>query len=157
MVPNFVTVIPLYSLIASLGWIDTLSALVVPRLADVFGIVLLRQFFISIPVELEEAARIDGCSRIGVFWRIIIPLSRPALATLAIFSFLFAWNDFLWPLLVTNTDAHRTIQIGLQAFVGRYGTSWNYLMAGTLTATLPTIIIFLFFQKHLFAASPLPE
>ncbi|MBB3025263.1 carbohydrate ABC transporter permease [Trueperella pyogenes] len=149
MVPNFVTVIPLYSLIASLGWIDTLSALVVPRLADVFGIVLLRQFFISIPVELEEAARIDGCSRIGVFWRIIIPLSRPALATLAIFSFLFAWNDFLWPLLVTNTDAHRTIQIGLQAFVGRYGTSWNYLMAGTLTSTLPTIIIFLFFQKAL--------
>ena len=160
MVPTFVTVIPLYSLVAGLGWIDTLAALIVPRLADVFGIVLLRQFFTSIPGELEEAARIDGCSRIGVFWRIVVPLSRPALATLAIFSFLFAWNDFLWPLLVTNTDEHRTIQIGLQAFVGRYATSWNHLMAGTLTATAPTIIIFLFFQKALvrgIAASGMKE
>ena len=160
MVPSFVTVIPLYSLVANLGWIDTMTALVVPRLADVFGIILLRQFFTSIPVELEEAARIDGCSRLSVFCRIIIPLSRPALATLAIFSFLFAWNDFLWPLLVTNTDEHRTIQIGLQAFVGRYGTSWNYLMAGTLTATLPTVIVFLFFQKALIrgiAASGMKE
>lgn len=160
MVPSFVTVIPLYSLVANLGWIDTMSALVVPRLADVFGIILLRQFFTSIPVELEEAARIDGCSRLSVFCWIVIPLSRPALATLAIFSFLFAWNDFLWPLLVTNTDQHRTIQIGLQAFVGRYGTSWNYLMAGTLTATLPTVVVFLFFQKALIrgiAASGMKE
>lgn len=160
MVPTFVTVIPAYIIIAKLQWIDTLAALIVPRLADVFGIVLLRQSFTAIPVELEEAARIDGCGRIGVFFRIVIPLAKPALATLCIFSFLFAWNDFLWPLLVTNTDSHRTIQIGLSAFVGRYGTSWNYLMAGTITATLPSILMFLLFQRALvrgIAASGMKE
>jgi multiple sugar transport system permease protein len=149
MVPTFVTIIPAYSLVASFGWIDSYAALIIPRLADVFGIILLRQFFSSIPVDLEEAARIDGCSRAGTFFRIIVPLARPAFATLAIFSFLFAWNDFLWPLLVTNTDELRTIQIGLSAFQGRYGTSWNFLMAGTLTATIPSIIVFMVFQRAL--------
>jgi multiple sugar transport system permease protein len=149
MIPTFVTIIPAYAIVADLGWIDSYAGLIVPRLADVFGIVLLRQYFASLPAELEDAARIDGCSRIGTFFRIVVPLSMPAFATLAIFSFLFAWNDFLWPLLVTNTDAHRTVQIGLQSFVGRYGTSWNTLMAGTLTATIPSIIVFLFFQRAL--------
>jgi multiple sugar transport system permease protein len=149
MIPTFVTIIPAYALVASFGWIDTYAALIVPRLADVFGIILLRQFFSSIPVELEEAARIDGLSRAGTFFRIVVPLARPAFATLAIFSFLFAWNDFLWPLLVTNTDDLRTIQIGLAAFQGRYNTSWNYLMAGTLTATIPSIVVFMFFQRAL--------
>ena len=149
MVPTFVTIIPAYAIVAKLQWIDTFAALIVPRLADVFGIILLRQYFSSIPKELDEAARIDGCSSFGIYWRIIIPLSKPALATLAIFAFLFAWNDFLWPLLVTNSEEMRTIQIGLNGFVGRYGTSWNYLMAGTLTATLPSVIVFLFFQKAL--------
>lgn len=123
--------------------------MIVPRLADVFGIILLRQYFATIPRELDEAARIDGCGRFGIFFKVIVPLSSPAFATLGIFSFLFAWNDFLWPLLVTNTDETRTIQIGLASFVGRYGTSWNYLMAGTLTATIPSIIVFLFFQRAL--------
>ena len=149
MVPTFVIVIPAYSIVPSLGWIDTYTALIVPRLADVFGIILLRQYFATIPLELEEAARIDGCSRAGTFFRVVVPLSTPAFATLGIFSFLFAWNDFLWPLLVTNNDDMRTIQIGLASFVGRYGTSWNYLMAGTLTATVPSIIVFLFFQRAL--------
>lgn len=149
MVPAFVTVIPAFTIVADLGWIDTYTGLIVPRLADVFGIILLRQFFASIPIELEDAARIDGCSRAGTFVRIVVPLSMPAFATLGIFSFLFAWNDFLWPLLVTNTDETRTIQIGLSSFVGRYGTSWNYLMAGTLTATIPSIVVFLVFQRAL--------
>ncbi|QRY39840.1 carbohydrate ABC transporter permease [Microbacterium hominis] len=149
LIPTFVTVIPAYAIVADLGWIDSYAGLIVPRLADVFGIILLRQYFSTIPVELEDAARIDGCSRIGTFFRIIVPLSTPAFATLAIFSFLFAWNDFLWPLLVTNTDDFRTIQIGLSSFVGRYGTSWNYLMAGTLTATIPAIVVFLIFQRAL--------
>jgi multiple sugar transport system permease protein len=149
MIPTFVTIIPAYTIVANLGWIDTYAGLIVPRLADVFGIILLRQYFASIPDELEDAARIDGCTRIGTFFRIIVPLSTPAFATLAIFSFLFAWNDFLWPLLVTNTDEVRTIQIGLASFVGRYGTSWNYLMAGTLTATIPSIVVFLIFQRAL--------
>jgi len=149
MVPTFVTVIPAYSIVGHLGWINTQAALIIPRLADVFGIILLRQFFSTIPKELDEAARIDGCGRIRTFFTIIVPLSTPAFATLGIFSFLFAWNDFLWPLLVTNTDTSRTIQIGLSAFVGRYGTSWNFLMAGTLTATIPSIVVFLFFQRAL--------
>ena len=149
MVPAFVTVIPMYGIIAQLRWIDTMAALTVPRLADVFGIILLRQHFSTIPRELDEAARIDGCSSLGIFIKVILPLSKPALATLGVFSFLFAWNDFLWPLLVTNAEEMRTIQIGLSGFVGRYGTSWNYLMAGTLTSTLPSIIIFFFFQKAL--------
>ena len=149
IVPTFVTVIPAYAITADLGWINSYTGLIVPRLADVFGIVLLRQYFLAIPVELEEAARIDGCGRFATFFRIVVPLSLPAFATLGIFSFLFAWNDFLWPLLVTNTDELRTIQIGLASFVGRYGTSWNYLMAGTLTATIPSIIVFLFFQRAL--------
>lgn len=149
MVPSFVTIIPAFSIIVSLGWIDTYAALIVPRLADVFGIVLLRQYFSTIPRELEEAARIDGCSRVGVFVRIVLPLARPALATLTIFAILFSWNDFLWPLLVTNGDDMRTIQVGLTAFQGRYGTSWHLLMAGTLMATIPTIIMFLIFQRSL--------
>lgn len=149
MVPTFVTIIPAYSLVASFGWIDSYAGLIVPRLADVFGIILLRQFFSTIPLELEDAARMDGCSRIGIFFRIVVPLSGPAFATLGIFSFLFAWNDFLWPLLVTNSDELRTIQIGLSAFQGRYGTSWNYLMAGTLTATVPSIVVFMLFQRAL--------
>ncbi|PJJ65048.1 carbohydrate ABC transporter permease [Compostimonas suwonensis] len=149
LIPTFVTVIPAYALVADFGWIDSYAGLIVPRLADVFGIVLLRQYFSSIPLELEEAARIDGCSRIGIFVRIVVPLARPAFATLAIFSFLFAWNDFLWPLLVTNSDEMRTIQIGLTAFQGRYNTSWNYLMAGTLMATIPSLVVFLVFQRAL--------
>jgi multiple sugar transport system permease protein len=149
MIPVFVTIIPTYAMVANFGWIDSFAGLIVPRLADVFGIVLLRQYFSAIPRELEDAARIDGSSRAGVFFRIIVPLSMPAFATLANFSFLFAWNDFLWPLLVINSDQLRTVQIGLSAFQGRYGTSWNYLMAGTLTAAVPSIIVFLIFQRAL--------
>jgi multiple sugar transport system permease protein len=149
LVPQFVTVIPAYALVASFGWLDTYWALIVPRLVDVFGIVLLRQYFATIPVELEEAARMDGAGRARIFLRLIVPLSGPALATLAMFSFLYAWNDFLWPLLVTDSDQLRTIQIGLASFQGRYGTRWNYLMAGTVTATLPCLVLFVIFQRAL--------
>ncbi len=149
MVPQFVTLIPAFSLVVSFGWLDTYTALIVPRLADVFGIILLRQYFATIPREIEEAALLDGCGRVRTFWRIVVPLSTPGLSTLAIFAMLFAWNDFLWPLLVTNGDDMRTIQIGLAAFQGRYATSWNYLMAGTLTAAVPTIVMFMIFQKAL--------
>lgn len=149
LVPQFVTMIPAYALVTSLGWLDTYWALIVPRLVDVFGIVLMRQYFAAIPLELEEAARIDGAGRLRIFWQLMIPLSRPALATLAMFSFLFSWNDFLWPLLVTDSDQLRTIQIGLAAFQGRYGTQWNYLMAGTVTATVPCLIVFVIFQRAL--------
>lgn len=147
MVPTFVTIIPAYTLVASLGWIDSYYALIVPRLADVFGIILLRQYFSTIPREIEDAAWIDGCGRLRSFWTIILPMAKPALATVAIFSFLFAWNDFLWPLLVTNGDEMRTVQVGLSVFEGRYSTSWNHLMAGTIMATIPSVIVFMIFQR----------
>ncbi len=148
MVPIQVLLIPSFLIIKDLGWQNTFWALIVPRAVSAFGIFLLRQHYLSIPRELDEAAMIDGASRIGVWWRIILPLSRPALATLAVFAFLFAWNDFLWPLVVTDDPDMRTIQLGLVMFQGRYGTNWTLLMAGTVTATLPTIIAFLLGQKQ---------
>jgi multiple sugar transport system permease protein len=148
MVPFHVTLIPSYLIVRWLGWLDTYQALIVPRLVSAFGIFLLRQYDFTIPTELDEAALIDGCSRLGVWWRIILPLSQPALAALAIFAFLFAWNDFLWPLVVTNNPEMRTIQLGLAMFQGRYGTQWTYLMAGTVTATIPGILVFLLGQKR---------
>lgn len=148
MVPIQVLIIPSYLIVKDFGWQNTFWALIVPRAVSAFGIFLLRQHYLSIPRELDEAAMIDGASRLGVWWRIILPLSRPALATLAVFAFLFAWNDFLWPLVVTDDPDMRTIQLGLVMFQGRYGTNWTLLMAGTVTATLPTIIAFLLGQKQ---------
>lgn len=148
IIPFQVTMIPSYLIIQQLGWTDMYQALIVPRLVSAFGIFLLRQYFLTIPRELDEAARLDGCSPLGVWWRIILPLSRAPLAALAIFSFLFAWNDFLWPLLVINDPDMRTVQLGLAMFTGRYGTQWTVLMAGTVTATIPAIIVFLIGQKH---------
>ena len=148
MLPLQVLIIPSYLLVKNLGWQNTFTALIVPRMVSAFGIFLLRQYYLSIPRDLDEAALIDGASRFGVWWRIILPLSRPALATLAIFAFLFAWNDFLWPLVVTDDPEMRTIQLGLVMFQGRYGTNWTLLMAGTVTATLPTIVAFLLGQRQ---------
>ncbi len=146
MVPFHVTLIPSYLIVRWLGWSDTYQALIVPRLVSAFGIFLMRQYYLTIPMDFDEAARIDGCSPVGVWWRIVLPLSQPALAALAIFAFLFAWNDFLWPLVVTNATEMRTIQLGLAMFQGRYGTQWTYLMAGTVTATIPGIVAFLLGQ-----------
>ncbi|MCC6614068.1 MAG: carbohydrate ABC transporter permease [Anaerolineae bacterium] len=148
MLPFQVLLIPSYLIVKDLGWLNSFSGLIIPRMVSAFGIFLLRQHYLSIPKELDEAALIDGASRFGVWWRIILPLSRPALATLAIFAFLFAWNDFLWPLIVTDKPDMRTIQLGLVMFQGRYGTNWTLLMAGTVTATVPTIIAFLLGQRQ---------
>lgn len=147
MVPFHVILIPSYLIIDRLGWIDSYSALIVPRTVSAFGIFLLRQYYQGIPRELDEAAMIDGASRLGIWWRIIVPLSGPGLATLGIFAFMFAWNDFLWPLVVTNDPDMRTVQLGLAMFQGRYGTQWTLLMAGTVTATLPTLGVFLLSQR----------
>ncbi len=148
MVPVQVLLIPSYLIVKSVGWQNTFQALIIPRMVSAFGIFLLRQFYLSIPRDLDEAAMIDGATRFGVWWRIILPLSRPALATLAIFAFLFSWNDFLWPLIVTDDPNMRTIQLGLVMFQGRYTTNWTLLMAGTVTATIPTILAFLFGQRQ---------
>jgi multiple sugar transport system permease protein len=148
MLPFQVLLIPSYLIVRDLGWINSFAGLIIPRMVSAFGIFLLRQHYLSIPRELDEAALIDGASRLGVWWRIILPLSRPALATLAIFAFLFAWNDFLWPLIVTDQPDMRTIQLGLVMFQGRYGTNWTLLMAGTVMATVPTILVFLLGQRQ---------
>ena len=148
MVPVQVQLIPSFLIVKSVGWQNTFQALIIPRMVSAFGIFLLRQFYLSIPRDLDEAAMIDGATRFGVWWRIILPLSRPALATLAIFAFLFSWNDFLWPLVVTDDPNMRTIQLGLVMFQGRYTTNWTLLMAGTVTATIPTILAFLLGQRQ---------
>lgn len=149
MVPVYVTIIPSYLIVRGLGWMDSFPALIVPRLVSAFGIFLMRQYYLSLPRELEEAAMIDGASRLRTWWSIALPMSVPALATLGIFSFLFAWNDFLWPLLVTTSPDMRTVQLGLAMFSGRYGTQWTLLAAGTVTATVPAIIVYLIGQRWL--------
>ncbi|CAN5593786.1 carbohydrate ABC transporter permease [soil metagenome] len=148
MVPAHVTMIPSFMILHWLGLIDTYGALILPGLASAFGTFLLRQFFLSLPRELEEAAFIDGCGRFRVLWQIILPLSRPALATLAIFTFMAVFNDFLWALIVVNSQELYTVQLGLAIFRDRYATEWGSLMAGSVVATLPILIVFFFAQKH---------
>ena len=148
MVPAHVTMIPSFMILHSLGMIDTYGALIIPGLASAFGTFLLRQFFLSIPKELEEAAFLDGCGRFRVLWRIIVPLSRPALATLAIFTFMGVFNDFLWALVVINSQELYTVQLGLAIFRDRYSTEWGSLMAGSVVATLPILIVFFLAQKQ---------
>jgi multiple sugar transport system permease protein len=148
MVPGQVTMIPGFMVLHWLGWIDTYAALIVPGLASAFGTFLLRQFFLTIPRDLEDAAAIDGCSRFGVLWRIILPLSRPALATLAIFTFMGVFNDFLWALIVISSEDLKTVQLGLAIFRDRYQTDWGQLMAASVSATLPILLVFFFAQKY---------
>ncbi len=148
MIPGQVTMIPSFMILYWLGWVDSYAALIVPGLASAFGTFLLRQFFLTIPRELEEAAYIDGCSRLGVLWRIILPLAKPAIATLAIFTFMGVFNDFLWALIVTNSEEMRTVQVGLAVFRDRYSTEWDKLMASSVTATMPILIVFFFAQKY---------
>jgi len=148
MIPYQVTMIPSFMVLHWLGWIDSYEALIVPGLASAFGTFLLRQFFLTIPRDLEEAAYIDGCSRFRVLWQIIIPLSKPALATLAIFTFMGVFNDFIWALIVINSEEMRTVQLGLAVFRDQYMTQWELLMAGSVTATIPILIVFFFGQKY---------
>jgi len=148
MIPGQVTMIPGFMMLYWLGWIDSYAALIVPGLASAFGTFLLRQFFLTIPRDLEDAASIDGCGRFGLLWRIILPLSKPALATLAVFTFMGVFNDFLWALIVVNSEEMRTVQLGLAIFRDRYQTDWGQLMAASVTATLPILLVFFVAQKY---------
>jgi multiple sugar transport system permease protein len=147
MVPFQVVMIPTFLIVKHLGLIDTLGALIVPNLANAFGIFLLRQFFRTLPVELEEAARIDGASRLGVLVKIVLPLSGPVLATLAVVTFLWTWNDFLWPLITIYSPQNMTLQLGLTTFQGTHATATNLLMAANVMSILPVLILFLAAQK----------
>jgi multiple sugar transport system permease protein len=147
MVPFQVIMIPTFLIVHKLGLVNSLGALILPNLVTPFGIFLLRQFFRTLPIELEEAARIDGCSRLGVLLRVVLPLSMPALATLGIVTFLWTWNDFLWPLIVITSTDHSTVQLGLASFQGAHQTNWSLLMAGNMMALAPMLVVFVVAQR----------
>lgn len=150
MIPYHVTLVPRFILFAELGWINTYLPLTVPAFTgSAFLIFLVRQYMMSIPFDLDEAAYIDGASRFGVFWRIILPLSRPALVLVVVFTFVGTWNDFLQPLIYLNDPQMFTVSLGLSFFQGARETNWNLLMAGSLLATIPPLILFFIAQRQL--------
>ena len=154
LIPGFVTMVPQYILFSKLGWIDTYLPLLVPAfLGSAFFIFLLRQFMMGIPNELIEAAVLDGAGHLQIWWNIMLPLTKPALITVAIFSFNGAWNDLLGPLLYINDESKYTLQIGLQTFKGTVQTQWHYLMAMSVTVLLPVILLFFFFQRYFIEGS----
>jgi multiple sugar transport system permease protein len=148
MIPFQVVMIPTFLIVRKLGLIDTLGALILPNLSGAFGIFMLRQFFRTLPIELEEAARIDGASRLGILFKIVLPLSGPALATLAVITFLWTWNDFLWPLITLYSPAHYTLQVGLTTFQGAHQTNTNLLMAANVMSMVPVLVLFFAAQRY---------
>lgn len=148
MVPFYITLIPSYLIVRKLGMINTYQGLIIPFLVSAFGIFLFRQYYIEFPRDLEEGAIMDGCSRLQIWRYIFLPLSKPAFAALGIFAFLFAWNSFLWPLIITTDPDLWTIQLGLAMFSGKYATLYAHLMAGTTIAVIPAIALFIIFQKY---------
>ncbi|BAC15378.1 sugar binding-protein dependent transporter system permease [Oceanobacillus iheyensis HTE831] len=151
MVPLQVILIPNFGIITQFGWVDTFYALIIPGVFSAFGVFLLRQFFMGIPKELDDAAKIDGCSYFGIYWRIILPNATPALTALGIFTILAAWNDFLWPLVMTNSEGMRVLSVGISNFQGQYSTDYPLLMAGAVLSTIPMLLMFIFLQKYLLA------
>lgn len=147
MIPGVVTMIPVFILLKNLGLIDTYTALIVPAMFSAYGTFLLRQFFLSIPPELEDAARMDGCGNLGVWWNVIMPLSKPALATLTTFTFLGNWNSFMWPLIVINSIEKKTLPVGLETFRGLHQTEWTLLMAASMIAVIPALFVFILNQR----------
>ncbi len=148
MIPGEATLIPSYLIVSSLHWIDTYQAQIIPYGVSISGIFLLRQFFLSLPSSLWEAAQLDGCSRLGYLWRIAAPLARPAIAVVALQVFIGSWNAFLWPYLVTSSDALRPVEVGLQAFITADGTDPTGLAAAAAFTTLPVLVIFLIAQRQ---------
>ncbi|RTE08787.1 carbohydrate ABC transporter permease [Paenibacillus whitsoniae] len=149
MIPWEVTMIPNYLTVRKWGWLDSLQGLTVPFLASAFGTFLLRQFFLQLPRELFEASKIDGCGHIRYFIRIVLPLSRPALATLAVYAFLNSWNMYLWPLLITNSENMRTVQIGIAMLQFEELTVWNLVLAGVTLVLLPSLLLLVLGLKQL--------
>jgi multiple sugar transport system permease protein len=149
MIPPQVTIIPQFILFKELNWINSLKPLIIPEwFGSAFNIFLLRQFFLGIPKELDEAAMIDGCSKFKIYWRIILPLSKPALTAIAIFAFLYNWNDFLRPLIFINDEHLKTLAVGITSFKGMYTWQWNYVMGASVLMILPCLVLFFVFQKY---------
>ncbi|MGQ9628843.1 MAG: carbohydrate ABC transporter permease [bacterium] len=149
MIPFQVIVIPWYIIMKFLHWIDTYWALIVPSLNSAFGIYLMRQFITTIPTDMIDAGHVDGCSEFRIYWQIILPLSKPALATLSIFLFMWNWDSFFWPVIIINSTHMRTLPLGLSLFRSEHGTLWHLIMAGTVVSVLPTLIFFLIAQRRL--------
>jgi len=148
MIPGQMLLVPNYVTIKKIGWYNTYWALIIPWTVSVFGIFLLRQFFRTIPDELWDAARIDGCSRFRYIWQVVVPLSRPGIATVALFKFIGSWNAFLWVLIMTDKVELRTVPVGLRFFMSDVGTNYPLLMAASTMAIVPVLILFLFTQKQ---------
>jgi multiple sugar transport system permease protein len=149
IIPQEVIVVPMFILMKNLGWVDTYRALILPWAFTAFGTFLLRQFFRTIPLELEDAARIDGASRVRILWSIILPMAVPAIAVLSVFTFINYWNSFLWPLIIVNSAEHTTVPLGLEQFFGQYGNQWNYLMAACALSMLPSFLLVIATQRYL--------
>lgn len=146
-VPPVILVIPNYEIVGRLYWLDTLVAIIVPTAANAFGVFFLRQFFIGLPKEVEESATLDGANPWQVFWRIVLPLSRPALATLALLAFLTNWNDFLWPVYVLFSPENQTLQAGLSTLQSANSVRYDLLMAGAVVASVPVLLLYVFAQR----------
>lgn len=149
MVPSIVTLVPLFVLASNLGLVNTYAGLVLPFLAQAFGVFLMRQFMLSIPEDLLEAARIDGAGELLIFWKIVLPLCRPALATLGILTFLASWNNFLWPLVAATTEDRYTLPVALALYsVGQNRARYDLLLAGSVLVVVPVLIVFVLLQRH---------
>jgi len=148
MIPAQVTMIPVFVIVYHLGWLNTFAGLIIPRATNAFGIFMLRQFFLTVPRELDQAARIDGCGEFRIYWRIILPLSKSALATLAVFHLMYNWNDLLWPLIMTTSTDMQTLTVGLATLTGQHQYEYAILMAGATLALAPLIIAFLSVQRY---------
>jgi multiple sugar transport system permease protein len=149
MIPGAVTLIPVFVIMKQLGWIDTLYPLIVPSFTGgAFGTFLLRQFFMAIPSEYDDSARLDGAGSTRILWSIYLPLAKPALATLGVFTFMASWNDFITPLIYLSTPEHMTLTVGLSYFQGQYNTQWNLMMAATLISVVPILILYAVAQKY---------
>lgn len=148
MVPAYVTLVPLYIVTRNFHLLNTLWAVILPGMASVFGIFLMRQYIQTLPSELMDAARIDGCGELGTFWYVVLPLAKPAIGALAIFTFVRHWNDFLWPLIVLNDSSKYTLPVGVAGLQGEFTTDYGIIFAGAALAALPMIIFFLIFQRY---------
>ncbi|BDZ65194.1 carbohydrate ABC transporter permease [Agromyces mangrovi Wang et al. 2018] len=148
MVPTQLYLLPQYEIIVQLGWLNTLQALIVPGIFSAFGTFLMRQFFMSLPMELEEAARLDGANQWQTFWKVMVPLAKPGIIALTVFTVLWSWNDLLWPLVVTTDPERMPLSVGLSQLVSVYNTDYPLLMAGSLLATIPMLITFIVLQRQ---------
>ncbi|UUZ70471.1 carbohydrate ABC transporter permease [Polaromonas sp. P2-4] len=149
MIPPTIILVPAFLVISSMGLLNNLWGVILPAVATPTGVFLLRQYMLTIPDELLEAARMDNASEWRIYWRIILPLAAPAMAVLAIFSFMWRWNDFLWPLIVLSRSEHFTLQLALNAFQGELNTQWHYLLAMTVITLIPITLVFTFLQKYI--------